>query len=562
MGKTRGKANGSRRAFKFTVKNTNMRKPGRILLVTGKLAEPLVRKYGKGCDVFAAPVSVAAFLTPELIARYLKRAGIRSGDYDLILIPGLVRGSAQVIENELGIPVFKGPRNAMDLPQTIKALRDGFKLSREVPADELFSVNALKKVEDIRNKTRDRRYIERALRKPWNVPIGNLPAGRDFPARILGEVVDAPKLGLEKTVEKALYYLNEGADIVDVGMISGESNLDFIEEIPEIRERLKESGFDVPISFDSLKAAEIERALDYADLFLSVDAGNIEELVTEKPVVLIPTNQREGFFPTKPGERVEFLERLKEKASDLGYKTVIPDPVLEQVPHLARSITAFQLYRERNPDDVLLAGVGNVVELYDADSVGMNALLAGIAKELSINLLLTTEVSTKARGSVRELKRAVDMNLFDSPKDLGFNLLMLKEKRAREWRFEPAEKIVEAEEKPVELEPIYFRVWIESGRIWVNAYRGTKAVLTITGKSPNAIIDAILEHFDISPRHAFYLGREMERAKTALKIRRSYVQELELFSDFYLGEGLGKEGGDEGVEAGLGRGDRGSGGRE
>ncbi|CAI1493420.1 Dihydropteroate synthase-related enzyme [Thermococcus nautili] len=505
----------------------------RILLVTGKLAEPLVRKYGKGCDVLVTPVSVAAFLTPELIVRYLKRAGVRSEDYDLILIPGLVRGSAQPIEDEIGIPTFKGPRNAMDLPAVLRALEKGFRLSKEKPADELFSLDGLKKVEDIRNKTKDRRYIERALKKPWNVLIGNLPVGRDFPTRILGEVVDAPRLGVDGTVEKALYYLREGADIIDIGMVAGETNLDFIELIPEIRERLKERGFDVPISFDSLNAVEIEKALSYADLFLSVDEGNLEALVTEKPVVLIPTNQREGFFPPRPSERVEFLERLKEKALDLGYKTLIPDLILEQVPHLARSITAFHLYRERNPDDVLLAGVGNVVELYDADSVGMNALLAGIAKELSISLLLTTETSAKAKGSVRELRRAVDMNLFEIPKDLGFDLLILKEKRTREWRFEPAREVVEARERPVGLEPVYFRIWVEGGRIWVNAHRGTEAVLTVVGDEPNAIIDTILERFEISPRHAFYLGRELERAYTALKLRRSYVQEVELFLEFY-----------------------------
>jgi len=86
-----------------------------------------VRKYGQGCDVFVTPVSVAAFLTPEMIAGYLKKAGIKSEDYDLILIPGLVRGSAQVVEDELGIPAFKGPRNAMDIPQTLKAVENGFK---------------------------------------------------------------------------------------------------------------------------------------------------------------------------------------------------------------------------------------------------------------------------------------------------------------------------------------------------------------------------------------------------------------------------------------------------
>lgn len=511
--------------------------PKRILLVTGKLAEPLVRKYGKGCDVFVAPVSVAAFLTPELIVRYLKKAGIKSEDYDLILIPGLVRGSVQLIEDELGIPTFKGPRNAMDLPQVLKALEEDFKLSKEVPADDLFSFDALKRVEDIRNRTKNKNYIEEALKKPWNVLIGNLPAGKDFPARILAEVVDAPKLGVEKTVEKALYYLREGADIIDIGMVAGERNLEFVDAIPEIREKLKDAGFEAPISLDSLNEREIEVGLEYGDFFLSVDAGNIETLVTEKPVVLIPTNQKEGYFPVKPLERVEFLEKLKEKALDLGYKTIIPDLILEHVPHLARSVTAFQLYRERNPNDVLLAGVGNVVELYDADSVGMNALLAGIAKELSINLLLTTEVSAKAKGSVRELRRAVDMNLFDMPKDLGFNLLILKEKREAEWRFEPANEVVEAQNRPVELEPVYFRIWVERGKIWVNAHKGTEAVLTIVGDEPNAIIDTVLERFKISPRHAFYLGRELEKAYTALKLRRSYVQEVELFGEFYRGEG-------------------------
>jgi len=510
-----------------------MKPPERILLVTGRLAEPIVRKHGKGCDVLVTPVSVAAFLTPELILRYLKKAGVRSGDYDLILIPGLVRGSAQLIEDEIGIPTFKGPRNAMDLPAVLNAVKNGFKLSKEKPADELFSLDGLKKVEDIRNKARDRRYIERALKRPWNVLIGNLPAGRDFPTRILGEVVDAPRLGVEGTVGKALHYLREGADVIDVGMVAGETNLDFIDSLPEIRERLRENGFDVPMSFDSLNAKEIERALSYADLFLSVDEGNLEELVTEKPVVLIPTNQRKGFFPARPSERVGFLEELKERALELGYKTLIPDLILESVPHLVRSITAFQLYRERNPDDVLLVGVGNVVELYDADSVGMNALLAGMARELSIGLLLTTEVSPKAKGSVRELRRAVDMNLFELPKDLGFDLLILKEKRAAEWRFEPAEEIVKAGEKPVKLERFYFRIWVEKGRIWVNAHRGTEAVLTIVGDEPNAIMDTILERFDVSARHAFYLGRELEKAYTALKLRRSYAQEVELFPDFY-----------------------------
>ncbi|HIP88805.1 MAG TPA: dihydropteroate synthase-like protein, partial [Thermococcus paralvinellae] len=78
-----------------------------------------------------------------------------------------------------------------------------------------------------------------------------------------------------------------------------------------------------------------------------------------------------------------------------------------------------------------------------------------------------------------------------------------------------------------------FRIFIRENKIWVIAHRGTEQILTIVGEEPNAIIDTILEHFQISPRYAFYLGKELERAKTALKLKRSYVQEVELFREFY-----------------------------
>lgn len=284
----------------------------RILLVTGRLAEPLVRKYGKGCEVFVTPVSVAAFLTPKLIAHYLEKVNVKG--YDLILIPGLVRGSAQEIEEKIGILTFKGPRYAHDLPQVLKAIREGFKLSKEVPADLLFHQDTLKKVEDIKNKTKNKAYIEKALKKPYNFFIGTLPVGFDFPHRILAEIVDAPKLSVSEIVKRAVYYLKSGADIIDIGMVSGKKNLEFIEKIPEIREKLSEEGFSVPISFDSLNEREIEKALDYADLFLSIDESNVERLVTDKPVVLIPTNQKKGYFPKNPAERTKFLERLDRKS--------------------------------------------------------------------------------------------------------------------------------------------------------------------------------------------------------------------------------------------------------
>ena len=47
-------------------------------------------------------------------------------------------------------------------------------------------------------------------------------------------------------------------------------------------------------------------------------------------------------------------------------------------------------------------GTGNVTELTDADTSGMNALLIGIASELNINNVLVVQVSDHALKVVEE----------------------------------------------------------------------------------------------------------------------------------------------------------------
>jgi hypothetical protein len=68
----------------------------RVLIVTGKLAEPIIRrvlvetKTEHEVDVLVIPVQVAAFLTVEYIARYLREHGVKDYDYMYhILTPGL-----------------------------------------------------------------------------------------------------------------------------------------------------------------------------------------------------------------------------------------------------------------------------------------------------------------------------------------------------------------------------------------------------------------------------------------------------------------------------------------
>lgn len=189
----------------------------------------------------------------------------------------------------------------------------------------------------------------------------------------------------------------------------------------------------------------------------------------------------------------------------------------------------FQFYCERNLDDVFFVGVGNVVEFYDVDSVGMNVFFVGIVKEFFINFFLIMEVSVKVKGLVRELKCVVDMNFFDFLKDFGFDLLIFKEKKEVEWCFEFVNEVVEVQNRFVEFELVYFCIWVERGKIWVNVYKGIEVVFIIVGDELNVIIDMVFECFEISLRYVFYFGRELERVYMVLKLRRSYVQEVKLF---------------------------------
>ena len=69
--------------------------PRRVLFVTGKLAEPALRRTLAEmappfqADVAVLRITVAALMTTTWIARFLERP---AGDTDLVLIPGLCEG--------------------------------------------------------------------------------------------------------------------------------------------------------------------------------------------------------------------------------------------------------------------------------------------------------------------------------------------------------------------------------------------------------------------------------------------------------------------------------------
>ena len=520
----------------------------KVLLITGLLAQETVEHYAKQSQVetmvWVMNVPVAAFLTPQTITQSLKKqANVK--DFDLILVPGLVRGDTSVISKTTGVPAFKGPQYAADLPTVLEML-DKVKLSTVVPACELLRDKLQKKALEEISKVEENK--EAFLKEPGNMLIKNLAVGKDFPMRVLAEIVDAALLSNREVQKLARKYVAFGADIIDVGMVAGESR-------PKDAKRIVAAVKDVvsvPISIDSLDPEEIKAAIAAGvDLVLSVDAGNIEA-ITPLPssiaVVAIPSNQSEGYFPKKPEERVQLLEQVLVKAKSFGVEKVLADLILDPLDVL-RSFFAFRQFVQRNPNVPIFVGVSNVTELIDADSVGVNALLARLCSEVGASMLLATQKSDKAQGSIKEEVTASKMMFLAKrrgsvPKDLGIDLLFLKDKRNRE---EPYNKEIETNVrllavknngKSAEIDKQgSFRIFIDREKesvvaIHFNLPDLEEPTLIIKGKTADAIYKKIIELGLISRLdHAAYLGSELAKAEIALRIGKEYIQDKPMFKE-------------------------------
>ncbi len=515
----------------------------KVLLVTNMMEKETVERYAKESnietDVLALNVAVAAFLTPKTIIEALKKTNHK--DYDLILTPGLICGDTAAISKAVGIPTFKGPRFDADLPLVLDSLGQT-KLSTTVPACNLLREKLQEKALQEIEKTEQNRG--ELLKTPGSMLIGDLAVGKVFPMRVLAEIVDAPFMDEDAIEQLAKQYVKAGANIVDVGMVAGESHPADANRIVALLKR----AVNVPVSIDSLDPAEIREAVHAgANLVLSGDAGNIEAIapyVSKVAVVVIPTNQRQGFFPKKAEERVAFLEQIIAKAKQLGISKSIADLILDPTDVL-ESFTAFRLFTRRNPNVPLFIGVSNVTELMDADSVGINALLARMSSEVGASILLATEKSDKTKGSVGEEATAAKMMFLANkrgsvPKDLGVDLLVLKDKKNRERYhniIEHKAPIICAEKRCAgELDPSgAFRILLDrvGGNIVAVHYLSQKVDKPdkiIKGTTADVIYTEIAcSGLASQPLHLAYLGSELAKAEIALRSGKEYIQDATMF---------------------------------
>jgi dihydropteroate synthase-like protein len=485
----------------------------KVLAVTGRMAQDLVKQSTKEADVLVLDVDIAAFITPEML-----RSAAPKG-YDMILIPGAITADFSAVEAALETKIRLGPKHAADIGFVLCHLGD-VELSVSIPACTLLESRMKKDALVMLEKLEAKAEATMAIR---GVKIGG-----GSRMKVLAEVVDATKQSDADLARKMSYFQSQGADMIDLG-ISLDATSDQVARTVKAARNIT----DLPISVDTVNPELIRSGLEAgADMVLSLNGDNI-------PLVGKAVAAAGISAVVIPGPKSSSLEDNMLAARALGIK-VIADPVLSPpLRGLAGSIKSYIDIGKAHPNVPLFFGVGNVTELLDADTQGANALLAAIGAEVAASILFTPEYSDKAQGSVHELRVASEMMLLAEhrntpPKDLGIDLLILKEKRKTPAR-KISENFIEAksDHKYVPDPAGYFKIDVADGKIVAKyEYEHEREKLEVASASAKDLLNSLIDLGLVTRLdHAGYLGRELEKAEMALRLGRSYNQDEPLIPD-------------------------------
>jgi dihydropteroate synthase-like protein len=439
----------------------------RVLFVTGRLAEPALRrvlaevapKAGFEPEVAVLPISVAALLTTDWIARHLTP----STDVSRIVLPGFVRGELGDIG--ASAPVERGPKDLRDLPE----------------------------------------YFGQQSGPPPDYGAHDI--------QIIAEINHAPRVPLPDLLAEARALRADGADVIDVGCDPGPT----WPGVGDVVRALRAEGLRV--SVDSFNPTEVDAALAAgAELVLSVNGTNVAQAKgwAERYAAEVVA------IPDTPAD-LDSLDRTVQRLVHDGVRFRI-DPVLEPIGFgFAASLGRYLAVRQRYPQAEMMMGVGNLTELTDADSAAINVLLLGFCQELGIRSVLTTQVINWCRTCVRELDRArrlVHHAVTNRvvPKRLEPGLVVLRDPKlyamGEAALRELAERVTDRN----------YRLFAERGELHV-----LNGSMYLHGTDPFALF-AKMQKRDtkLDPSHAFYLGYEMAKAVTALTLGKNYTQDQAL----------------------------------
>jgi dihydropteroate synthase-like protein len=322
---------------------------------------------------------------------------------------------------------------------------------------------------------------------------------------IVAEINNVPRLTREETRRAAEYFRESGADIIDIGCTPGMP----FPALPDVVRELLSAGMRV--SIDSFDAAEIRAAVAAgAELVLSINESNVDVAPD-----LAAAGARAVVVPDA-GASFESIDRTIEALGRAGVRYLI-DPVLEPIGFgFMASLERYAEARRRYPAEELMMGIGNITELTAADSTGVNALLVAICQELGIRTVLTTEVIPWARGAVREVGIARELMHYavsgrTVPKHMDDRLVTVKDPTILEY-------------SEADLRDLQRRITDPNFRIFTD-----RDVITVLNRDHfvrGTDIQEIFAQLGVTEAtHAFYLGKELAKAKLAITLGKTYRQE-------------------------------------
>jgi dihydropteroate synthase len=432
------------------------------VFVTGRLAEPALREtLAELAEAVGFDYSVQVMpitVAALMTPKWIARRMERPAPATRVMIPGYCEGDLGPLERVARVPVEVGPRDLRQLPEY---------------------------------------FGQRSNRSEY---------GR-YDIEIVAEINHAPRLPLCGILELAAQLDADGADVIDLGCEPRST----WSGVGEAVRALVAEGYRA--SIDSYNPKEIEPAVRAgAELVLSVNKTNRRQACTWGCEVVV--------VPDVPGT-LEGLEATIGLLSQAGVPYRI-DPILNPISFgFAESLGRYVEARRRWPEAEMLMGIGNLTELTDVDSAGVNVLLLGFCQELGIRRVLTTRENNWARSSVRECdlaRRLVGYAVHHRvlPRHLEPGLVMLRDVKLLEHGPERLEQLAAA------IKDHSFRIFAEGGRLHV-----ITSGLHLEGDDPFDLFEQLLPQSPspIDASHAFYLGYEMAKAVTALTLGKNYRQD-------------------------------------
>ena len=439
-----------------------------IHFVTGKLAEPALREIVESIasrQAFAYSIEVLPITVAALMTpKWLLKHMRIPEDATRVILPGYLQSGIDEIRSAVNTPIECGPKDVRDLPT-------------------LFG----------RKRFKGDDYGQYSI-------------------EIIAEINYASRLSIAMLVEQSKQLIRDGANRIDLGCEPGQRWSNVAEAVRALRDQAIAVSID---TFDPWEAATAVAA--GATLVLSVNESNRRAAVDWGcEVVVVPDDIAD--FENGMQETVEHLSQ-----HNIPFRV---DPILEPIGcGFSASLGRYLKTRAMMPDVPIMMGIGNLTELTDSDSGGLNTMLLGFCEEQQIGSVLTTQVIPWAQSSVRECDMARRLVSYAvrhkvPPKHLEERLVMLRDTSRHVHSEETISSLAS------NIKDNNYRILVDEKQIHL-----ISAGVHIRGTDPFDMMDELMqmpESRNVDASHAFYLGFELAKALTALTLGKRYEQDESL----------------------------------